>query len=155
MTRARSAAPRCPRALALTLRVSEALEREVGRAGADREICGLLGGALRGDDTALATTACPMPNRSLRRREFEISISDLRRHRQTLRAAGLHPLVLYHSHPSGSVRPSLRDLMLSQIIDMPLLIIARRGRRMHAACYGPRGGSVVPVAMRTPRRVRR
>lgn len=154
MTRARPAGPRWTRCLSLATSVTESLEQQVAHAGTDREICGLLGGARRADGTVLATAARPLRNRAVRRREFEISIADLRLGQQALLEAGLQPLALYHSHPSGSVRPSFRDLLLPEVLELPLLILGRQGQRMHAACYGLRGESVVPVAVKAQRRRR-
>lgn len=80
------------------------------KAAPDREVCGLLFGALDRIDAALAVAnVAANPADS-----FEIDPSALLAAHKAARAGG--PVVIghYHSHPSGSAIPSGRDLAAAE-----------------------------------------
>src|ERR1700687_2292936 len=70
-----------------------------------QECCGFVAG--RG---GVITTVLPAPNALGSARAFEIAPRELFRLFREMRAVGLEHLGIYHSHPTGEIFPSARDI---------------------------------------------
>jgi proteasome lid subunit RPN8/RPN11 len=75
------------------------------RAAAPEECCGLLGGT--GDDVRLAV---PVVNELASPLAYRTEPKSHLRATKVVRAAGLHEVGVYHSHPTSAAVPSVRDL---------------------------------------------
>lgn len=123
------------------------LEQAVFRAGQRAEVCGLLGGCIAEPRVAVATAVHPLRNLSLRKGTFAVDVEELCRQRDAIQRKGLLPLALYHSHRDGSTQPSFRDRKLPWITDLPSLILAWDGDKLHFDCYGDADGKMVPITV--------
>lgn len=103
---------RSPRRGALTIR-SRTLEEILGRAeaSAPEECCGILLGSESGPGQTCVERAVPAENVEVGQRERSYRIAPLAilAASREASAAGLEIVGYYHSHPSGSARPSDLD----------------------------------------------
>ncbi|URW76961.1 M67 family metallopeptidase [Sphingomonas donggukensis] len=92
----------------MTLRISRSVADAIlaeARAGGSREVCGLLFGSATRIDTALrCANVAETPHRA-----FEIDSAALLAAHRAARGGGPRIAGCYHSHPSGTATPSLRD----------------------------------------------
>ena len=123
------------RCLCLTGQVVAVLESTVHDVQDRREECGLLGGVLTGSDVAVATVVNRLQNISRLSGSFAVSIDEFLRSKEAIEASGLLPLAIFHSHPDGSTRPSLRDTKLPWITSLLSLIIAKGSGKLLMECY--------------------
>ena len=90
------------------------------RSNSEEECCGLLAGR---DRTVLHV----FPARNVADRPavaYEIAPKELFRIMREIRAAGLEPLGIYHSHPRGDNQPSPRDVERAYYSDAAYFIIS-------------------------------
>lgn len=112
---------------------------DAAEAAGEAEICGLLVG---GDGRIEA--AFPAPNRAADpRRGFEIDPAAHIAVQRKARAAGRKVIGHYHSHPSGSPRPSAADEALTGVEGRLWLILAGREAGLHVE----RQGRLAPVPL--------
>jgi len=84
------------------------------------ECCGLLGGR-----AGVITQAVPAENvASDPAKNYEMRPSELVRIMREFRAQGLDFLGIYHSHPTGENRPSVRDIELAYYSEAVYLIVS-------------------------------
>ena len=136
--------------LTLASNVGRFLNQAVVRIGETAEVCGLLGGLFKEPDAALATVVHPLTNLSILNESFAIDPEELVQQRRSIEHAGLAALALYHSHSSGSVTPSFRDLELPSTTGLPSLIVARASGGMRWNCYDERNGEIMPIPVILP-----
>jgi proteasome lid subunit RPN8/RPN11 len=88
------------------------------------ECCGLLGGR-----EGTVTSIYPAPNNlaSASATVYEIAPADLFQLMREIRAAGEELCGIYHSHPTGENRPSVRDLELAYYPEVAYVIVSPRG----------------------------
>ena len=144
MTRARSAS------------LSQAVRQTIvahARAESPRECCGLLVGAGRCVDFAI-----PLSNTDSRPRTgFRVDPAEHIAVRRILRrVAPARAIVgVYHSHPRGSARPSVRDIAESHYPEWLYVIVGRGGRSIRAYQMRPGAPVPVPIIWRRPARAPR
>ena len=131
--------------LTLASNVGRLLKQAVVRTGETAEVCGLLGGLFKEPGAALATVVHPLTNLSILNESFAIDPKEFVQQRQSIERAGLAALALYHSHSSGSVTPSFRDLELPNTTGLPSLVVARASGGMRWNCYDERNGEIMPI----------
>jgi [CysO sulfur-carrier protein]-S-L-cysteine hydrolase len=84
------------------------------------ECCGLLGGRDGMITRAFeAVNAASDPTKS-----YEIAPVEIFKMMREMRASGLELLGIYHSHPTGENRPSVRDIELAYYPETPYFIIS-------------------------------
>ncbi|MEP2104092.1 MAG: M67 family metallopeptidase [Parasphingorhabdus sp.] len=93
--------------------------QELARQAAPEEVCGLLFGYNRTVSSFKATKN--VAENPLR--HFEIHPSDLIAAERAMRDGGPNIIGYYHSHPSGSVRPSKTDAVMAAADDRIWLIV--------------------------------
>lgn len=135
--------------LFMTTSVISELEKIALTTGIEREACGMLGGALISGHSWEATVIVSFPNLSKLSRSFAISIDHILKAEDVMRASGLQPVALFHTHPSGSARPSHRDTRLPWVTGLPSLIVAQRGGRVWMCCYDEIGGMLTELMVRS------
>lgn len=113
----------------MELRISSKLHAKllaIAAESPDAEVCGLLVGRDRVDHIIPAANVAPDP-----RRRFEIDPKVLFAALRVERAEGDKVLGYYHSHPTGSPRPSATDTAQAAVDGRVWLIIANG----HAAAW--------------------
>src|SRR6476660_6884280 len=90
--------------------------------GLEREACGVLAGAIVDERSRVVTAIAHLPSLPALSRSFAISVEGLVTVSADLRASGLQPVALFHTHPSGSARPSDRDARLPRVTGLASLI---------------------------------
>ena len=128
--------------------VSSELRRVALTIGSDREACGMLGGAYKSGHSREATVIVRFPNLSKLTGSFAISVEEILKAEAGMRASGLQPVALFHTHRSGSARPSHRDTRLPWVTGLPSLIVAQRGGRVRLFCYDEIGGMLTELPVR-------
>lgn len=101
-----------------------------------REVCGALGGMEKNDGIQV-TSVYPVQNQSKRSNGFALSVCSLADAVSHFEKIDSKLLGIYHSHPSGILRPSLRDLWLVRNTGIPLIIIVQRHHSFEAVIIGP------------------
>lgn len=113
----------------------------LARAGAPREVCGLLLGPVSGEviDTVPIMNLATAPERA-----FHLDERALAHALTSLHASGLELLAFYHSHPASDPRPSAMDIAQSSYPDVAMVIIGLRPSPALAA-WSVRYGEVTPI----------
>lgn len=97
-----------------------------------REVCGLLLGSDERIETAIAApNVSPHPERM-----FEIDPATLIATQRAAREGGSRVVGHYHSHPSGSARPSLDDEAAAEPDRLWLILTAREARLWRSGVDG-------------------
>ncbi|NUN44663.1 Mov34/MPN/PAD-1 family protein [bacterium] len=100
------------------------------------EICGALGG-IKKNRTIYVASVYPIQNQSNRSNGFALSVNSLMEASSHFKMKGFKFLGIYHSHPSGLLHLSLRDLWLIRNTGIPLMIIVRFNHSFEAIAFGP------------------
>ncbi len=122
-----------------------AIVHSISSANDAAEICGLLGGHYKGVDEVVATTIYSLTNLSLRKCSFAVDVEEFCYKREAIQKAGLVPLCIYHSHPNGLTKPSVRDRELVKITEFPLLIISQVEDKLCFECYVNTDGKITSI----------
>jgi proteasome lid subunit RPN8/RPN11 len=125
--------------------VTSELTRTVISTGSDWEVCGMLGGFLENGNFRKATAVTFFHNLSKLRSSFSVSVEEIMKAEATMRTSGLIPVALFHSHRSGSARPSDRDTRLPWVTGLPSLILAERDGMIIMFCYDEIGGMLMEL----------
>jgi len=131
--------------LYLTEKVVAVLKRVVHDAQDGREVCGILGGGILKNNMMIATVVNDLSNISELSGCFAIAVDEILRSQSTIEDSGLLSLAIYHSHPSGSTRPSPRDTKLPQITGLLSLILADDGGKLLMECYSDVEGKLTSI----------
>jgi proteasome lid subunit RPN8/RPN11 len=94
------------------------------RAECPVECCGLLAGAIAEDGTGLVVERYPLVNAAASRIEYLSDPASMFAAWKDMRHRGLEVLAVYHSHPTSSPIPSMKDLAHSYGAGIVNLIIS-------------------------------
>ncbi|HYO88718.1 MAG TPA: M67 family metallopeptidase [Candidatus Limnocylindrales bacterium] len=113
----------------------------LARAGAPREVCGVLLGSVSGEvtDTVPIANLATAPERTFRMDERALA-----RALTSLPASGLELLAFYHSHPANDPRPSALDIAQAAYPDVAMVIIGLHPSPALTA-WTVRYGEVTPI----------
>ena len=116
---------------------------DMGRASPEVEICGLLFGSGNGIEDAQRTDNVADDPAS----RFEIDPAALIAAHRRARAGGARIIGCFHSHPSGSAEPSLRDAADAPPDGALWLILAKDQAMLWRTGTGGLHGRFAPVAL--------
>lgn len=95
---------------------------EHARAEFPAECCGLLAGA-----GGCVSKCFRLRNELASPTAYQADARDLFAANREMRASGLEPIAIYHSHPTSPARPSCVDLAQNYYDDLPRIIISLAG----------------------------
>ena len=114
---------------------------QTARRDPQQEICGLLAGR-----DGASTRIFPATNAAAdAAKNYEIAPGELFRLMREIRAAGLHLMGIYHSHPKGNNEPSARDIARAYYPDLAYFIVSPQTGQKSVRAFSIREGQVAEL----------